>query len=242
MAGLEGIDASTMEVIDALGAVRWAYEPDDPIARPLVRHADRLPVSVNANGERVIEQGRFGMPGFQGRLITNARSEKLTEARSWKALFGRTQHHCLTAISYVVERDAAKKKSYRIQRRDGRLMVVPGLSAVRHYSFASTGNEYDDLGHVQVTADANDFVATVHDRFVCELATPKARDAWMSPEGRDEQELLALLHAAPNDAYEMVPIANDVWKRRHDPDAVRPTGEALVWEGGAGPTAQRTLF
>ncbi len=231
MAGLEGIDASSMEIVDALGAARWEYDAGDRIVRPVLKHADRAPVALNRGGERVMERVRFGMPmGPGGRLLTNARSEKLTAASSWKSLFGKPEHHCLTAISYVVERDAKSKTSYRIQRRDGALMVVPGLAAERHYSFASTGNEYDDWGHVQVTAPANEFVATVHDRFVCELETKEAREAWMQPAKEDRDALLDLLAAAPVERYEMVPIADDVWKRKDDPEAAKPVGDAKVWK------------
>lgn len=242
VAGLEGIDASSMDVIDALGAVRYAYDEADRIVRPVLKHADFAPVAVNRDGERVIDRVRFGMPSFQGRLITNARSEKVTEARTWKALFGKRDHHCVTAISYVVERDAKKQNTYRIQRRDGQLLVVPGLCAVRHYSFSSTGNEYDDLGHVQLTIDANDFVASVHDRFVCELVTPEAREAWMAPDAHTQGELLALLQAAPNEAYEMVPISPDIWKRKDDPTAAVAVGEPLVWTGKVQGGKQQTLF
>ena len=227
-----------MEIIDALGAVRWAYDREEKIARPLVRHADFVPVAVNAEKERVIEKVRFGMPGFKGTLITNARSENLISSPGWKGLFGKPANHCLTAVSYVVERDAKKTATYRIQRKDGKPMVVPGLVARRHYKFTSTGNEYDDLGHVQITAPSNEFVAAVHDRFVCELATKKAADAWMAPDADDKDALLELLTPAANERYEMVPIAQDVWKRRDDPKAVAPAGPAMVW--GARKTA-RTL-
>ena len=241
MAGLEGIDASTMDLIDALGAVRFAYDVKDRIVRPVLKHADRVPVAVVREGERVIEAARFGLPTGR-RLITNARSERLTEARTWSALLGRPEHHCLTAISYVVERDAARTATYRIQRRDGGLMVVPGLCAVRHYSFTSTGNEYDDLGHVQVTAPANAFIAQVHDRFVCELTSREACDAWMAPQDHDVEELLALLTPAPEDRYELVPVANDIWTRKSDPGAAAPTGQPVTVETGLPGGRQSTLF
>jgi putative SOS response-associated peptidase YedK len=227
MAGLEGIDASSMDVIDALGAKRFVYDAGERIARPLLRHADFTPVAILKDGERVVERVRFGMPVAGGRLITNARDDKLTHSPAWKNLFEKSRG--LAAISYVVEREAKTKAAYRIQRRDGGLIVVPALVARRHYKFTSTGNEYDDLGHVQITADSNDFVGTVHDRFVVELATRKERDAWMDPSAAAD-DLMGLIKAAPNDRYEMVPIAADVWTRRDDPDAAKPRGEAVVWK------------
>ena len=243
MAGLEGIDASSMELVDALGA-RFVYDEEEHVAKPLLRHADFVPVALHRDGGRVIDRVRFGMLAG-GRLITNARDDRLSEARSWKALFGEADHHCLTAISYVVER-AGKDPgggiqagtTFRIQRRDGRPMVVPGLTAVRHLSFSSTGNEYDDPCHVQITAPANAFVSTIHDRFVVDLATVDERDAWMAA---DAEACRGLLRPAPDDAYEMVPISGEVWKRRKDPDVVRPKGEPLVWEDIQG-KGQRTLF
>lgn len=229
MAGLEGIDATTMQIVDALGAVKWMYDVEGRVAKPVVRHTDFVPVAVNSHEGRVMEKTRFGMPGFKGRILTNARRESLQSAASWKALFGRPKNHCLTAVSYVVERTKDKKHTYRIQRKDGQLMVVPGLCAVRHLTFASTGNEYDDLCHVQVTAPANEFVATVHDRFICELTTDEAVEAWMAPDAESTGLLMELLQPADNQRYEMVPIAADVWTRRGDPDAVAPQGKTRTW-------------
>src|SRR5882672_9173520 len=138
MAGLEGIDASTMDVIDALGAKLFVYDAGDRIARPLLRHADFTPVAVLKDGERVVDNVRFGIPVAGGRLITNARDDKLTASPSWKGMFATGRG--LVAISYVVENDKKTKTTYRVQRRDGALMVVPALVAMRHYKFSSTGN------------------------------------------------------------------------------------------------------
>ncbi|MHB8633107.1 MAG: SOS response-associated peptidase family protein [Thermoplasmatota archaeon] len=222
MAGLEGIDSSRMEVIDALGGVRYTYDPGDRIAKPVIRHADFVPVARNEGGERVVDRVRFGMP-VGPRLITNARSENLGSP-AWRGLVGKPEHHCMAAVGYVIERDAKSGRSYRIQRRDGKLMVVAGLAAKRHYSFASTGHEYDDWGHVQVTAAANAFVAPIHDRFVVELPGASERQAWMAANGWQ-----GLFVPAEPERYEMVPIAADVWKRRGDPLAVAPAGPPVRW-------------
>ena len=260
-----------MELVDALQA-RFVYDEQERISKPLIRHADFVPVAVhgaavaaakakgqNPQGDaiamgwddadddaRVVARARFGMPGFQGRLITNARDDRLTQGRTWKALLGKPKHHCLTAVSYVVERagqnvDAVggiePGATYRIQRRDGKPMVVPGLCAARRLEFSSTGNVYDDLCHVQVTADANDFVAKVHDRFVVDLDRGAA-DAWMTA---DVEACLDLLRPADVDTYEMVPISGDVWTRRKDPDVVAPAGDAIVWSDVEG-RGQQALF
>lgn len=230
MAGLEGIDASSMEVIDALGATKYVYDAGDRIAKPVLRHTDFAPVAVLRDGEVVVDKVRFGLPMMQGRIITNARSDKLRESPGWKAMFGKPGSHCMTAISFVVERDAAGT-AYRIQRRDGKLIVVAGLVARRHYRFASTGNEYDDLGHVQITADSSPFVATVHERFVVELESRKKQEQWMKAEGGTE-ELLGLLASADNERYEMVPIDPDVWTKR-DAESIKPRGKPVRWTGKA---------
>jgi putative SOS response-associated peptidase YedK len=233
MAGLEGIDASRMELVDALGVARWEYDEEDHIVKPIVKHADIVPIAVRraagadgtGAGERVAVRARFGMPVAGGRLITNARDDRLATSAAWRNLFADVAHRCLTAVSYVVERDGKTGTTFRIQRRDATPMVVPGLCAVRHYTFTSTGNEYDDLGHVQVTTAANDFVATVHDRFVCELDARADRDAWLDAAAKPS-DLAALLAAAPDDRYEMVPVASGIWKREAD---ATPTGPPVRW-------------
>lgn len=225
MAGLEGIDAASMDVIDALGGTKWLYDPGDRIAKPVLKHTDFAPVARLVEGERVVDKVRFGLPVAGGRIITNARDDKLQISPSWKGLFAASR--CLTAITYVVERDAETGTTYRIQRRDGKLMVVPGLVAKRHYTFASTGNEYDDWGHVQITAPANDFVAEIHDRFVVDLAENAERNAWMNPD-TEPDGLMALLRPAPNEAYERLPVSPDAWKSR-SAEALQPTGKAEYW-------------
>ena len=221
MAGLEGIDASAMEIVDALGA-RFVYDSGERVVKPVVRHTDFIPVARCVEGERVLERTRFGL-SVGPRVLTNARSDNLASP-AWKGLYGKPEHHALAAVSYVIERDA-KGNSYRIQRRDGKTMAVAALAAKRHYKFASTGNEYDDWGHVQLTADANPFVAQVHGRFVVELPDKAARDAWMAAEAQAIQKE-RLLVPAPDDRYEMVPISPDVWKKR-DAESVMPRGPPL---------------
>ena len=227
MAGLEGIDASSMEVIDALGGTKYVYDPGARIARPVVKHTDFLPVARYVDGERVIDKVRFGLP-VGPRILTNARSENLASP-AWRSLFGRHEHHAMAAVSYVVERDGATGEAFRIERADGHLMVVPALAAKRHYWFTSTGNEYDDWGHVQLTGAANAFVATVHDRFVVELDTAEKREAWMHPEQIGKEGLMAVLAPAAPGHYVMVPIDADVWTRKGDPEAVRPRGPPRRW-------------
>lgn len=236
MAGLEGIDANSMEVIDALGGTRYVYDVGDRVAKPVVRHTDFIPVArrIGPEGgpggqERVVDKVRFGLP-VGPRILTNARSDNLGSP-AWKGLFGKAQHHAMAAISFVVERDA-KGEAWRIQRTDARLLVVPALAAKRHYTFASTGNEYDDWGHVQVTADANAFVAQVHDRFVVELPDKAARDAWMDPESTGKAGLMELLRPADTATYERLPIDAEVWTKR-DADSVAPRGPPVRWDGKA---------
>lgn len=232
MAGLEGIDASSMEVIDALGGTRYVYDPADRIAKPVLKHTDFVPVArwspeEGPSGARVVDHVRFGLP-IGPRILTNARSDNLGSP-AWKGLFGKRAHHALTAISYVVERNQAEE-AFRIERADGGLIVVPSLAARRHYRFASTGNEYDDWGHVQLTGDSNAFVATVHDRFVIELDTKAKREAWMAPEATGKEALQELLAPAPPTRYVMVPIDKDVWTRKGDPEAVKPRGPPRHWD------------
>jgi putative SOS response-associated peptidase YedK len=227
MAGLEGIDASKMDIVDALGVTRWEYDPGERVARPVVRHADFVPVAIRKADGLAIEKVRFGLPVAGGRLLTNARDDKVAVSGAWKGLFEKSR--CMTAISFVVERDAKTGETYRIQRRDGRMIVVAGLYAMRHWKFTSTGNEYDELGHVQVTADANDFVAQVHDRFVVELDTRKDQATWMDPAAAKE-DLLALLGKAPDERYEMVPVDPQVWTKR-DLESIKPRGPPVVWTG-----------
>lgn len=50
------------------------------------------------------------------------------------------------------------------------------------------------------------------------------RDRWTAPDKTKPAWRLAMLKPAPEDRYEMIPIAGDVWKRRDGPKAVEPVG------------------
>jgi putative SOS response-associated peptidase YedK len=83
-----------------------------------------------------------------------------------------------------------------------------------------------------VTGDANELVGRIHDRMP--VVIPKElRDAWLDPDHRDPESLLALLRAATPGEMELVPVSRYVNSPDHEgPECIR---EVTVEEPAAGP-------
>lgn len=215
MAGLIGLTASDMEIQDALGARRWAYD-GDWIPHPVVRLTTTLPVAVNApDGERDVVRARWGFP-VGPRPVGNARDDKLASSPMWSKMLGNSP--CLLAATGIYEmiKTDAGKQAYWFRRRDGRPIVMPGLCRER------TLHERPTLCAAIVTTEPNPFFARYHARQVCELEDD-AHDAWMSA-GPDEA--LDLVRAPPAEAWEAVPVDARIFgKGRRELEDLVPVGE-----------------
>jgi putative SOS response-associated peptidase YedK len=87
VAGLIGLTAADIDVQDALGAIRWAYEGEWR-PRPVVRLTTSIPVAVNASEGRTVVRARWGFDIGGGRPIGNARDDKLLSSRMWTPVPG----------------------------------------------------------------------------------------------------------------------------------------------------------
>ncbi|MGB0652638.1 MAG: SOS response-associated peptidase [Thermoplasmatota archaeon] len=218
MAGLIGLTASDIDVQDATGAIRWAYE-GEWIPHPVVRLTTTLPAAVTAeDGEREVQRVRWGFP-VGPRPVGNARDDKLETSPLWSKMLGEPGGHGLfvtTGIYEMVKDQEGNKRSYWFRRRDGAPIVMPGLVGLRNLK----GEER--LCGAIITTNPNALFARYHPRQVCSLE-PDERDAWMSA---SFGKAMDLLRPAPDDAWEAVPIDDRIFaKGRREMEDLVPIGE-----------------
>lgn len=216
MAGLIGLTASDIDVQDATGSIRWAYD-GEWIPHPVVRLTTTLPVAVTADdGEREVQRVRWGFP-VGPRPVGNARDDRLQESPMWSSLLG-TGHALFvsTGIYEMVKDASGVKRSYWFRRRDGRPIVMPGLVGER------TLKGEPRLCGAIITTEPNALFSRYHPRQVCSLEADQL-DAWMTADGEAAMELL---QAAPDDAWEAVPVDDRIFgKGRRELEDLVPVGE-----------------
>ncbi len=224
MAGLIGLTANDLDVQDATGAIRWAYE-GEWVPHPVVRLTTTLPVAVNGeDGAREVQRVRWGFP-VGPRPVGNARDDRLQSSPMWSRMLGERQHHALfvsTGIYEMVKDEHGDKQAYWFRRRDGTPIVMPGLVGARNVK----GEER--LCGAIITTEPNALFGQYHSRQVCSLESANL-DAWMKA---DADTAMELLRPAPDDAWEAVPIDNRIFaKGRRELDDLVPVGEPVRWQG-----------
>lgn len=229
MAGLIGLTSSDIDVQDALGAVRWAYE-GEWVPHPVVRLTTTLPVAVTAeDGLREVTRARWGFPVGGGRPIGNCRDDKLTESRMWSSMFGTS--HCMFASTgiYEMTKDAAgRKHSWWFRRTDGHPIVMPGLVAERKVQYGDE-EPLKRLCAGIITTEPSPFFAAFHNRQVCVLE-PSEFDAWMA--GGEPEDLRQLLHTPAPGAWEAVPVDDRIFaKGRREMEDLVPIGPPVIDPG-----------
>jgi len=232
VAGLIGLQAADMEIQDALRVAKWEYE-GEWIPHPVVRLTTTLPIAVNRADERVAVRARWGFPVGGGRPVGNARDDKLLTSPMWGSMLAKTP--CLVAATGIYEQATldGTKTSLWFRRRDGKPIVMPGLSAARKMDEGE-----GRLCCAIVTTTPNSFFGQFHDRQVCVLS-PKEADAWMA--ATDKQEAAALLHAPAEDEWEAVPVDDRIFKPgiREDSDLVPIGGPMRFGDAASKPKAPK---
>lgn len=215
MAGLIGLTSSDIEVQDATGAIRWAYD-GEWIPHPVVRLTTTLPVAVTAqDGVREVQRVRWGFP-VGPRPVGNARDDKLQQSPLWSKMLGTGHALFVTTGIYEMIQTPTGKRSYWFRRRDGNPIVMPGLVAPR-----SIKEEERFCGAI-ITTQPNALFGRYHQRQVCSLE-PKQLDAWMAA---DVEGAMVLLGPAPDDAWEAVPIDDRIYgKGIRELEDLVPIGE-----------------
>ena len=172
------------------------------------------PVMVWEDGQRVIKPMRYQcrLPGWTAAVerkypgTYNARRDNLGKA--WKDLFGK--QHGVIVISAFYENVERHKMEHR-ELKDGEASENAVLEfrprPAQDMVIACLWNEsFDDeqrlLTFAAVTDDpAPEVAAAGHDRTIIQIK-PEHVEAWLTPEGRTEEEMQAILSDRPVAFYE----------------------------------------
>jgi len=157
-------------------------------------------------------------PTVGSRLI-NARSETLSERASFRDAL--RERRCLVLADGFYEwqpgAPGRPKVPHYIRLKSRRPFTFAGLWA------RWRGKAGRDLYTCTIiTGDSNELVGRIHSRMPI-VIPPENRDAWLDPEHREAESLLALLRAADPSEMEMFPVSRRVNSPHHEgPECVEP--------------------
>jgi putative SOS response-associated peptidase YedK len=188
-------------------------------AEPDYNVAPRAQVMVvrQRGEERVLSRVRWGLvpswakdPSIGDRMI-NARAEGLATKPAYKRAFAKRR--CIIPADGFYEwkvvappttpKGRPRKQPMFIHRRDGEPMAFAGLWEV--WKIPDGADEWLRSCAI-VTTESNALLAPVHDRMPVVLPE-SAWERWLDPEGHDVDELAKLLRPAPDEWFELWPVA-----------------------------------
>ena len=179
------------------------------------------------DGERAFSAMRWGLVPTWAKSIQdasrysliNAKSEEITEKRSYKGAFDKRRAICpVTSFFEWQKRGAGPKAPYCIRLKNEPIMSLAGIwehwkskeSAEEVYSFAI------------ITTNANELMGTIHNRMPV-LLDQADEENWLDPENTNIKELQKLLKPCPFDwleAYEVSTLVNSPTHNR--PEILQP--------------------
>ena len=178
-----------------------------------VAPTDEAAVVVQRDDQRAVVRYRWGLiphwadsPKIAARTI-NARAETVASLPAFRDALRRRR--CLVPVDgfYEWRRDGRQRQPFRIERADGRPLVLAGLWA---------GWRDPDAGEVRrtftiVTTQANAAIASLHDRMPVSLPE-SAWAPWLDTRATDLGELRAMLQPSEDELsiYPVVPLVNNV--------------------------------
>jgi putative SOS response-associated peptidase YedK len=162
------------------------------------------PIVIEDQGRRFVRLARYhcrpaGKPGSIDRQfpgLYNARRDNLT--RFWKGQFGH-QHALMLVSSFYenVDRDGRNAVLHFVPRPAGTMLI-----ACLYSEWADPKDGSKLLGFAAITDEPPAEVAAAgHDRMIVNLK-PENVAAWLTPEGRSEEELQAILSDRQAPYYE----------------------------------------
>ncbi len=187
---------------------------------------ERSPVVLVRDGERTIDQLRWGLVPFWAKSVEaaarysliNARGEEIAEKRSYAKAF--RARRCVVPLSgfYEWRRDGKRKRPFAIHLRNRSIMSVAGVWE----RWQGSGTTTALLSFSIVTTSANPLMADIHDRMPVVLAEQDI-EHWLDPEVHEPERLLPLVRPCPSEwltAYEVSTAVNS--PTHNSPDVFRP--------------------
>lgn len=145
-----------------------------------------------------------------GARLINARAETAADKPAFRAAFRRRRCLVLADGFYEWQKSGKRKQPFFFHLRDDRPFAFAGLWE----SWEGADNSHLETCTI-LTTDANELVATVHDRMPVILA-PDVHDAWLDPAVEDPKHLMPLVRPYPAKAMEAYPVGTLVNSPTHD--------------------------
>lgn len=165
---------------------------------------------INDKGKRELVKCRWGfLPPWvkdlsEGSRMINARAETLDEKSSFKAAFKKQRCLIIADGFYEWKKEKRKKVPYYIR-----------LKSAKPFGFAGLYNQWTSPDGEKIcsctiiTTEANDLVATIHDRMPAIVPRDKV-DMWLDPGFQDSEMLRGILRPYPSEEIEMYPVSSKI--------------------------------
>ena len=170
---------------------------------------------------------RWGKPG---ELLRNARSETVTELRSYKDAF--KQRRCLIPAGGFFEWEVVSKSTrlpWRFAMADESVFMMAGIWQEQINPARTDGTDREEH-FVMLTTEPNAIAAKIHDRMPAILA-PDAWDTWLNPLSTEEQlkGVLKPYDASPMKAHRVTTKMSN--SRYKGADAIEPIEDNMPRQG-----------
>jgi len=180
-----------------------------------ISHDQEVPAMILHNGRRKLVGFQWGwVPAFHkvfpSRKLINARAETVDKKPSFQEAFRRKRCLIIADGFYEWKKDGKRNIPFFFYLKSGEPFGFAGLYENR---LSAEGRWTGSC--VIITTQANDLVASVHNRMPVILSHPQDQAAWLTPNVADFNVLLSLLKPSP--AKEMV-------CKPADPSRVLPSG------------------
>jgi putative SOS response-associated peptidase YedK len=181
------------------------------------------PIVLIRDGKLVFDRFRWGLVPFWAKDIKaadkysliNAKSEEITEKRSYKSAF--EKRRCIVPLSGFYEwlrHERGPKRPFAIYLKKQKIMSVAGIW--EHWQSKETKEKVDSFSIL--TTAANGFMDWIHTRMPVILPPDKEQE-WLDPENHNVEALKKLLKPCPSSwlmAYEIAPTINSPKNNRKE--------------------------
>lgn len=179
-------------------------------------------IVINDQGKNRLILSRWGfIPSWAkdetiGYKMINARSETITEKRTFKTAFQKSRCLIVADGFYEWRREGKTKTPVFIRLKSGRPFAFAGL-----YNKWTSPEGKEITSSTIITTRANEMLEPIHDRMP--VITPENRqDLWLDPDVNDKSDLLSLLKPYPSEEmeyYEVSPRVNS--PRNNTPECIK---------------------
>lgn len=223
MCGRYTLTVEAGELRDAFGLEEL---PEDLPPRFNIAPSQPVPVITNRNPKK-LELFRWGLiPSWAkdmsvGYKMINARVESLADKPAFKKALQKRRCLVIADGFYEWKKIGKRKQPMYVRLKSHEAFGFAGLWESWH---APDGQRI--LSCTIITQPAKGEVREVHDRMPV-IVTPEMREAWLDPEPRDPDELLALLGGVSADELELHPVSTLVNSPANElPECIVPVAES----------------